>query len=84
MKKLVCLCQLILQELLKKKGEYVVKRGLGGLFTWTIDNDHGLLYNAAREGLGCKIEKQNIDMSKFYFKGKTKTQDIYDVKNELK
>jgi len=71
----------------KAKGEYVIEKGLGGLFTWTIDKDHGLLYNAAREGLGCKVKGEpTIDMSKFYFNGtKTKTQDIYDdVENELK
>jgi chitinase len=53
----------------KAKGEYVRKRGLAGLFTWTIEMDGGVLVNAAREGLGNEITKQTIDMSPFYFKG---------------
>lgn len=53
----------------REKARYVIEKGLGGLFTWTIDNDNGLLINAAREGLGCSVVKQNIDMSPFYFKG---------------
>lgn len=55
----------------KAKGEYVKKNGLGGLFTWTIDMDAGLLVNAAREGLGCSMKHEVIDMKPFYFKGKT-------------
>jgi chitinase len=53
----------------KAKGEFVRKRGLAGLFTWTIDLDNGLLVNAAREGLANEIAVQNIDMAPFYFKG---------------
>ncbi|WP_369788659.1 glycosyl hydrolase family 18 protein [Rouxiella sp. WC2420] len=53
----------------KAKGEYVVKHNLGAIFTWTIDQDNGLLVNAAREGMGCKIETQVIDMKPFYFEG---------------
>ena len=53
----------------KAKGEYVAEKGLGGLFTWTIDQDNGVLVNAAREGLGCSISKKVIDMSPFYFEG---------------
>lgn len=53
----------------KAKAEYVVNRGLGGLFTWTVDMDHGLLVNAAREGLGCAMTRQTVDMRPFYFEG---------------
>ncbi|MCX4210347.1 glycoside hydrolase family 18 protein [Pseudomonas aeruginosa] len=53
----------------KAKGEYVRKKGLGGLFTWTIDLDNGVLLNAAREGLGNSVQQQVIDMSPFYFYG---------------
>ncbi|WP_380182625.1 glycosyl hydrolase family 18 protein [Kalamiella sp. sgz302252] len=53
----------------REKARYVIEKGLGGLFTWTIDNDNGLLVNAGREGMGCPIVQQNIDMSPFYFKG---------------
>lgn len=53
----------------KAKGEFVRKYGLGGLFTWTIDMDNGILVNAAREGLNATIKNQVIDMSSFYFKG---------------
>ncbi|MGK7285728.1 glycosyl hydrolase family 18 protein [Buttiauxella agrestis] len=53
----------------KAKGEYVVEKGLGALFTWTIDQDNGVLVNAAREGLGCPIVNQVVDMKPFYFEG---------------
>lgn len=55
----------------KEKGEYVVEHGLGGLFTWTIDNDSGILVNAAREGLGYQVTEQKVDMKDFYFEGDT-------------
>ena len=53
----------------KAKGEYVRRRGLAGLFTWTIEMDNGVLANAAREGLGNQLVKQAIDMAPFYFEG---------------
>lgn len=53
----------------KAKGEYAAKRGLGGLFTWTIDQDNGVLINAAREGLGYQMSKEVINMEPFYFEG---------------
>ncbi|MFC0142046.1 glycosyl hydrolase family 18 protein [Erwinia mallotivora] len=39
----------------REKARYVIEKGLGGLFTWTIDNDNGLLVNAGREGMGCLL-----------------------------
>ena len=36
---------------------------------WTIDQDNGVLLNAAREGLGYEIESEVIDMDPFYFEG---------------
>ncbi|ELY5872114.1 glycosyl hydrolase family 18 protein [Cronobacter sakazakii] len=53
----------------KAKGQYAASRNLGGLFTWTIDQDNGVLVNAAREGLGYEIQTQTIDMKPFYFEG---------------
>ncbi|MHC6528830.1 glycosyl hydrolase family 18 protein [Vibrio proteolyticus] len=53
----------------KAKGAYAASKGLGGVFTWTIDQDNGLLVNAVREGLGCPIVHQEIDMVPLYFKG---------------
>jgi len=53
----------------KAKGEYAAKHKLGGLFTWTIDQDNGVLVNAAREGLGYELTKEVIDMEPFYFEG---------------
>jgi GH18 family chitinase len=54
----------------KEKGKYALDNGLGGIFTWTIDQDAGLLANAAREGAGYeKVAPSVIDMSEFYFKG---------------
>lgn len=35
----------------------------------TIDQDNGVLLNAAREGLGYEIESEVIDMEPFYFEG---------------
>jgi len=51
------------------KGEYVRKHNLGGLFTWTIDMDNGVLVNAAREGLGAPVQTRVVDMEPFYFSG---------------
>ncbi|SCB73775.1 glycosyl hydrolase family 18 protein [Kosakonia oryziphila] len=53
----------------REKARYVIENGLGGLFTWTIEQDNGVLVNAAREGMGCPIVKQVIDMAPFYFEG---------------
>ncbi|MGM7743371.1 glycoside hydrolase family 18 protein [Yersinia enterocolitica] len=53
----------------KAKGAYALSKGLGGVFTWTIDQDNGLLVNAVREGLGCNVTTQVVDMQPFYFKG---------------
>ncbi|STQ91437.1 glycosyl hydrolase family 18 protein [Iodobacter fluviatilis] len=55
----------------RAKAQYVKEKGLGGLFVWTGDGDNGLLTNAAREGLGCKVQQQIIDMTSFYFSGIT-------------
>lgn len=54
---------------IKAKGVYAAKLGLGGMFTWTIDQDNGVLVNAAREGLGYEIASEVIDMEPFYFEG---------------
>lgn len=53
----------------KVKAEYAAKLGLGGMFTWTIDQDNGVLVNAAREGLGYEMSKEVVDMEPFYFEG---------------
>ncbi|WP_414166030.1 glycosyl hydrolase family 18 protein [Superficieibacter sp. BNK-5] len=53
----------------KAKGEYAANLGLGGVFTWTVDQDNGVLVNAVREGLGYEISKEVIDMEPFYFEG---------------
>ncbi|RSK90952.1 chitinase [Pandoraea apista] len=59
----------------RAKGDYVRRNGLGGLFTWTIDQDNGVLANAAHEGLGQTTTVSNIDMTPFYFSGKTSLDD---------
>ncbi|MGC7403577.1 glycoside hydrolase family 18 protein [Pandoraea pneumonica] len=59
----------------KAKGDYVKRNGLGGLFTWTIDQDNGVLANAAHEGLGQKAMVANVDMQPFYVSGKTTLDD---------
>ncbi len=53
----------------KAKAQYALEKNLGGIFTWTADQDRGLLVNAAREGLGCELVTKKIDMEPFYFKG---------------
>ncbi|CDL83276.1 glycoside hydrolase family 18 protein [Xenorhabdus szentirmaii] len=55
----------------KAKTKYVLEKNLGGIFTWTADQDNGLLLNAAREGLECPLLIRKIDMEPFYYKGKT-------------
>lgn len=65
------------------KGKYAAEQGLGGIFTWTIDQDKGLLANAAREGAGYGDPTESvIDMSEFYFCGSnidtTTCQEITD------
>jgi GH18 family chitinase len=59
----------------REKARYVIAKGLGGLFTWTIDQDNGLLVNSAREGMGCACIDQVIDMQPFYFTGENITDD---------
>lgn len=59
----------------REKARYVIAKGLGGLFTWTIDQDNGLLVNSAREGMGCACVDQVIDMQPFYFTGENITDD---------
>ncbi len=51
------------------KAKYVLEKGLGGMMTWTADQDNGLLVNAAREGFGCPVIEEKIHMAAFYFSG---------------
>ena len=37
---------------IKAKADFVTQYGLGGLMSWEIDADNGLLLNAMNEGLG--------------------------------
>mgnify|MGYP001022508506 CR=1 FL=1 len=37
-----------------QKGQYVVNKGLGGLFMWEIDADTGTILNAMNESVGNK------------------------------
>lgn len=53
----------------REKGRYAAERELGGLFTWTIDQDNGVLVNAAREGLGYEVANEIIEMDPLYFYG---------------
>ncbi|MGG7667444.1 insecticidal toxin complex chitinase Chi2 [Yersinia sp. J1] len=56
----------------KQKGEYAAKNKLGGVFSWSGDQDCGLLANAAREGLGYVADsnQETIDMGPLYNPGK--------------
>ncbi|MBO1348630.1 MAG: hypothetical protein EBE86_015130 [Hormoscilla sp. GUM202] len=51
------------------KAKYAEEQNLGGIFTWTIDQDAGLLANAAREGAGYGLTDPTINMADFYFCG---------------
>jgi chitinase len=53
----------------KLKGEYVLENKLGGIFSWSGDQDNGLLANAAREGTGYEALREKIDMGPLYNKG---------------
>ncbi len=54
-----------------KKGIYAAEHKLGGIFSWSGDQDCGLLANAAREGAGyIPIKgKEKIDMGPLYNRG---------------
>ncbi|NHB95613.1 glycoside hydrolase family 18 protein [Photorhabdus stackebrandtii] len=56
----------------KQKAEYVARNKLGGIFSWSGDQDCGLLANAAREGMGyvAKSNDETIDMGPLYNPGK--------------
>ncbi|MFZ0219682.1 MAG: glycosyl hydrolase family 18 protein [Candidatus Aquirickettsiella sp.] len=54
----------------KNKGEYVKNNNLAGCFSWSCDQDDGLLTNACREGMGYQIIKENFAMADLYNKGK--------------
>ncbi len=55
----------------KAKAEYALDRGLGGIFSWSGDQDCGLLANAAREGAGYTLTRsgKKIDMAPLYNTG---------------
>lgn len=54
----------------RNKGKYVKDQGLAGCFSWSGDQDDGLLANACREGMGYKVTEENFSMSALYNKGK--------------
>ena len=55
----------------KAKAEYALNRDLGGMFSWSGDQDCGLLANAAREGAGYTLTQsgKKIDMAPLYNTG---------------
>lgn len=53
----------------KQKAEYAASRNLGGIFSWSGDQDCGLLANAAREGAGYIASRETIDMGPIYNPG---------------
>lgn len=53
----------------KNKGAYVKDNGLAGCFSWSGDQDNGLLANACREGMGYKSRQENFPMRHLYNKG---------------
>lgn len=54
----------------RNKGKYVKDQGLAGCFSWSGDQDDGLLANACREGMGYKVTEENFSMPPLYNKGK--------------
>lgn len=61
------------------KAQYAKEHKLGGLFTWTMDMDNGLLLNAAHEGLGHKVIEQKLDMNQLYSHGLYDMSEQYDT-----
>ncbi|MPY26927.1 glycosyl hydrolase family 18 protein [Shewanella sp. YLB-07] len=56
----------------KLKAEYAMEKGLGAVFSWSGDQDCGLLANAAREGAGYLVSSEadeKIDMGPLYNPG---------------
>lgn len=56
----------------KLKAEYAMEKGLGSVFSWSGDQDCGLLANAAREGAGYLVSSEmdeKIDMGPLYNPG---------------
>ncbi len=53
----------------RNKGKYVKEHALAGCFSWSGDQDDGLLANAAREGMGYDLTQKNFDMTQLYNKG---------------
>jgi chitinase len=53
----------------KNKGLYVKSMGLAGCFSWSVDQDDGLLTNAAKEGMGYAVTQEVFPMSQLYNKG---------------
>ncbi len=60
----------------KAKGEYVITKGLAGAFSWSADQDDGLLANAAREGMGYQIIEEKFDMDTIYNDGRHFNLDL--------
>ncbi|RYZ43047.1 MAG: chitinase [Myxococcaceae bacterium] len=57
----------------KAKAEYALRKGLGGMFSWAADQDNGLLFNAAREGLGYVLSgTAKFDMAPTYKVGESR------------
>ena len=42
---------------------------MGGCFSWSGDQDDGLLANATRKGMGYDLTQKNFDMTQLYNKG---------------
>lgn len=53
----------------RNKGKHVKKLGLAGCFSWSGDQDDGLLANACREGMGYPVVQENFSMDSLYNKG---------------
>lgn len=53
----------------RNKGEYVKRLGLAGCFSWSGDQDDGLLANASKEGMGYSLIKEVFAMAPLYNKG---------------
>ncbi|MBN9682593.1 MULTISPECIES: glycosyl hydrolase family 18 protein [unclassified Corallococcus] len=58
----------------KAKAEFALEHQLGGMFSWSADQDDGLLCNAAREGLGYSLTAngKTFDMAPTYKPGATR------------
>lgn len=67
----------------KNKGGYVAQHGLAGCFSWSGDQDDGLLANACREGMAYEVTTENFAMDSLYNTGQPFNMASYASRRRL-